>query len=206
MLHCFCRYQCCATRWHFLSPLPHWFSLKGPPKGPSGQTSQITPRRCPDSAQIFPDSLDLPDSAQTLPEHIPALPGLVIVIPFLPDFLLHAISGLHAQKVDSVYSLEYCIHSTVLCIHISAREFLLTLSAPFPISFIARHTSALSLDHIYFHMSYIDWTLFEGSAPAAPLFTSYLLLSRLLLSGWSISRMFWCHRYQPRSPASNGWC
>ena len=118
----YCIYQYCATRWHFLSPLPHRFSLKGPPKGPSDQTSQITPRRCPDSAQIPSDSLD----PQTLPRpclnHFPALPGLVIVIPFLPDFLLHAIRGLHAQKVDSVYSLEYCIHSTVLCIHISARE------------------------------------------------------------------------------------
>jgi len=144
--------------------------LKRAPQGPLWldlpDHPQTLPRLCPDLPRLLGSS----DSAQTLPEHIPALPGLVIVIPFLPDFLLHAISGLHAQKVDSVYSLEYCIHSTVLCIHISAREFLLTLSAPFLISCIARHTSALSLDHIYFHTSYIDCTLFEGAAPAAPLF------------------------------------
>ena len=193
MLHCFCRYQCCATRWHFLSPLPHRFSLKGPPKGPSDQTSQITPRRCPDSAQTLPEPLPCPPwpcDSDSLPARLLASCHQRAACP----------KGRFSVLTRVLYSFHGIVYSYI------SSWVVLTLSAPFLISRIAIHTSALSLEHIYFHISYIDWTLFEGSAPAAPLFTSYLLLSRLLLPGWSISRMSCGHRYQPRSPARYGWC
>ena len=189
-------------------PLPPYplILLKRAPQGPLWSDlpdhPQTLPRLCPDPLQT-PWILRLcPDPAWTHP-----CPPWPCDSDSLPARLLASChqraacpKGRFSVLTRVLYSLQGIVYSYI------SSWVVLTLSAPFLISRIAIHTSALSLEHIYFHISYIDWILFEGSAPAAPLFTSYLLLSRLLLPGWSISRMSCGHRYQPRSPARYGWC